>query len=83
LRRQNYPNGSDADLVIFDPKAPYEISAKTHHLNIDYTPYEGSKGKVAPKIVFSNGQIIIRDGEFLGQRGAGRFLKRKPFLLTA
>jgi hypothetical protein len=34
-------------------------------------------------MVFSNGQIIIRDGERLGQRGAGRFLKRKPFRLTA
>ena len=75
--------GSDADLLIFDPKALYEISAKTHHQNVDYTPYEGYKGKGAPKIVFSKGQIIIRDGEFLGQPGAGRFLKRKPFRLTA
>jgi dihydropyrimidinase len=75
--------GSDADLVLFDPKAPFEISAKTHHQNVDYTPYEGFTGKGIPKVVFSNGQVIIRDSEFVGRPGAGRFLKRKPFRLTA
>jgi dihydropyrimidinase len=75
--------GSDADLVLFDPRAPVEISAKTHHQNVDYTPYEGFKGKGVPKIVLSNGTVIIRDGKFMGQPGAGRFLKRKPFRLTA
>jgi dihydropyrimidinase len=74
--------GSDADLVIFDPKAPFTISARTHHQNVDYTPYEGFKGKGVPRVVLSNGKVIIRDGKFLGQPGAGRFLKRKPFRLT-
>jgi dihydropyrimidinase len=75
--------GSDADLVLFDPRAPFEISAKTHHQKVDYTPYEGFKGKGVPRVVLSNGKVIIRDGNFLGQPGAGRFLKRKPFRLTA
>lgn len=74
--------GSDADLVLFDPKAPFEISAKTHHHNVDYTPYEGFKGRGAARVVLSNGRVIIRDGRFVGQVGAGRFLKRKPFRLT-
>jgi len=74
--------GSDADLVLFDPRAPVEIRAKTHHQNVDYTLYEGFKGKGVPKIVLSNGTVIIRDGKFMGQPGAGRFLKRKPFRLT-
>ncbi len=73
--------GSDADLVLFDPKASFEISAKTHHQRVDYTPYEGFKGQGAPKTVISGGKVIIRDGEFVGQAGAGRFLKRKPFSL--
>jgi dihydropyrimidinase len=73
--------GSDADLVLFDPKAPFKISAKTHHQNVDYTPYEGFKGKGMPKIVLSKGQIIVNDGKFLGKPGTGRFLKRKPFRL--
>jgi dihydropyrimidinase len=75
--------GSDADLVLFDPKAPFKISAKTHHQNVDYTPYEGFTGKGVPKIVFSNGQIIVNDGNFVGKPGAGRFIKRRPFRLTA
>lgn len=71
--------GSDADLVLFDPKAPFTISARTQHQNVDYTPYEGFKGKGVAKVVIANGQVIVRDGEFLGKPGAGRFLKRKPF----
>jgi len=71
--------GTDADLVLFDPKAPFKISARTHHQNVDYTPYEGFTGKGVPKIVFSNGQIIVNDGKFMGKPGTGRFLKRRPF----
>lgn len=70
--------GSDADLLLFDPRAPFEISAQTHHQNVDYTPYEGFKGRGVPKVVLSNGRVIIREGRFTGQAGAGRFLKRKP-----
>lgn len=75
--------GSDADLVLFDPKAPIKISAKDHHQNVDYTPYEGFKGKGVPMKVFSNGRLIVNEGRFMGEPGAGRFLKRKPFRLTA
>ncbi|MBW2093826.1 MAG: dihydropyrimidinase [Deltaproteobacteria bacterium] len=75
--------GTDADLILFDPKAPFKISAKTHHQNVDYTPYEGFKGKGVPRTVFSNGQIIVNDGKFMGKPGTGRFLKRRPFRLTA
>ena len=75
--------GGDADLILFDPKAPYKISAATQHQNVDYTPYEGFSGKGVPRTVFSNGRIVIKEGKFVGQPGAGRFLKRKPFRLTA
>lgn len=75
--------GTDADLVLFDPKAPFKISAKTHHQNVDYTPYEGFTGKGVPKTVFSNGQIIVNDGKFMGKPGTGRFIKRRRFRLTA
>lgn len=74
--------GSDADLVVFDPKKDYRISAKTHHQNVDYTPYEGFTGKGAPVVVISNGRVIIRDGKFLGAKGDGNFIKRKPFRLS-
>jgi dihydropyrimidinase len=82
-RKGSISVGSDADLVLFDPKAPFTISAKTQHQNVDYTPYEGMSGQGVPKIVLSNGNVIVREGEFLGTPGAGRFIKRKPFSLTA
>jgi dihydropyrimidinase len=75
--------GSDADLVLFDPKASFKISAMTQHQNVDYTPYEGFKGKGMARVVIANGQVIVRDGEFLGRPGVGRFLKRKPFRIPA
>jgi dihydropyrimidinase len=74
--------GSDADLVIFDPAKPFRISAKTHHQNVDYTPYEGFQGTGAPTVVVANGKVIVQDGKFLGRKGDGRFLKRKPFRLA-
>ncbi|MEW5723139.1 MAG: dihydropyrimidinase [Thermodesulfobacteriota bacterium] len=74
--------GSDADLVVFDPKKPFRLSAKTHHQNVDYTPYEGYQGQGAPAVVISNGNVIVKDDKFLGRKGAGTFLKRKPFRLA-
>lgn len=71
--------GSHADLILFDPKAPFTITARTHHQNVDYTPYEGFKGKGVPKTVLSRGRVIIENGQFKGQPGAGQFFKRKPF----
>ncbi|MEE8540876.1 MAG: amidohydrolase family protein, partial [Desulfobacterales bacterium] len=75
--------GSDADLVLFNPKARYHITAKKQHQNVDYTPYEGFKGRGVPQVVFSKGRIIVQNGKFTGEPGAGQFLKRKPFRLTA
>jgi dihydropyrimidinase len=75
--------GSDADLVLFDPKASFKISAETQHQNVDYTPYEGFKGKGVAKVVISKGKVVVRDGKFTGMPGTGHFLKRKPFRIPA
>ena len=71
--------GSDADIVIFDPKEETVISARTHHMNVDYSAYEGMKIRGAVKTVLSAGKIIIEDGKYLGKPGDGRFLKRGTF----
>jgi len=71
--------GKDADIVVFDPDAPFKISAATHHQNVDYTPYEEFKGKGVAKTVISRGKVIIANNEFVGTAGAGQYLKRKPF----
>ncbi len=73
--------GSDADLALFDPKKSYTIRAKTNHQNVDYTPYEGYKGKGAPRVVIAQGRVLVKDGKFLGRPGQGRYIKRKPIRL--
>jgi len=71
--------GSDADLVIFDSNKEYIISSKTHHMNVDYSLYEGMKVKGVPKTVLLRGNIIIEDDQFVGKVGSGQFLMRNPF----
>ncbi|HEY9285218.1 MAG TPA: dihydropyrimidinase [Pyrinomonadaceae bacterium] len=68
--------GSDADIVIFDPEKEQTISAKTHHMNVDYSAYEGRTLRGAVETVLSRGQIVVEGGEFKGRAGAGQFLKR-------
>src|SRR5882724_9324245 len=71
--------GSDADLVIFDPNHEEIISAKTHHMRVDYSMFEGIKIKGAPKTVFSRGRPVIDAGKFVGRPGAGQFLRRQTY----
>jgi dihydropyrimidinase len=68
--------GSDADIVIYDPNRKHTISAKTHHMAVDYSCYEGRSVQGGSDVVMSRGAVIVRDGEFTGKQGAGRFLKR-------
>ena len=73
--------GSDADLVVFDPKEKFTIRARTNHQNVDYSPYEGYKGKGVPRVVLAQGTVLVKEGKFLGRPGQGRYIKRKPFRL--
>jgi dihydropyrimidinase len=68
--------GSDADLVIYDPNATRTISAKTHHMDVDYSCYEGRQVRGTSNVVLSRGSVIVRDGQFTGRKGHGQFLKR-------
>ena len=70
--------GSDADLVIFDPTKKKLISSDTHHMQVDYNPYEGFEITGAVKTVFLRGETIVADNKFLGRPGKGRFIKRVP-----
>src|SRR4249919_716831 len=69
--------GSDADLVIFDPNEEQVISAKTHHMRVDYSMFEGIQIKGAPRKVFSRGRTVIDSGKFVGRPGSGQFLRRQ------
>ena len=70
--------GSDADLVVYDPNWEGTISAATHHMNLDYNPFEGWAVKGRCAAVAVRGNIQVRDGEFVGKKGIGRFIKREP-----
>jgi dihydropyrimidinase len=70
--------GSDADLVIYDPNRRRTISARTHHMNVDYSCYEGRQVQGGSDVVLSRGTVIVRDGKFTGRKGFGKFVKRRP-----
>jgi dihydropyrimidinase len=71
--------GSDADIVIFDPNREQTISAKTHHMRVDYSAYEGRKVRGAVETVLSRGNIVVENGVFKGTAGNGQFLRRGEF----
>jgi dihydropyrimidinase len=68
--------GSDADIVVYDPQATTEISVETHHMNLDYSAYEGTKIEGKVSTVLSRGRVVIDAGQYLGDKGHGRFLRR-------
>jgi dihydropyrimidinase len=70
--------GSDADVVIFDPGRKHTLSAKTHHMKVDYNPYEGREVTGQADVVLSRGRVIVEGDRFVGKAGAGSFLKRNP-----
>ena len=64
--------GADADIVIYDPAATQTLGVGTHHMNVDYSAYEGMEitGKV--DVTISRGRVVVADGEFSGSRRARR-----------
>jgi dihydropyrimidinase len=68
--------GSDADLVLYDPRYRGVISAKTHHVNNDYSGFEGVAIEGRPSSVTVRGRLQVRDGVFVGEPKRGHFLRR-------
>lgn len=69
--------GSDADIVIFDPNERHTLSAKTHHMNVDYSAYEGHEVQGKCKTVILRGKVAIDEGKVLIEKGYGQYVKRK------
>ncbi len=68
--------GSDADIVVWDPQAEHLISAKTHHMRVDYSMFEGFKVQGNARQVFSRGELIVDKGQYIGRSGRGQYLRR-------
>lgn len=69
--------GSDADIVIFDPDEKHTLSSRTHHMNVDYSAYEGWEVTGKVKTVLLRGKIAIENNECYVEKGYGQFIKRK------
>ncbi|MCI9597721.1 MAG: dihydropyrimidinase [Firmicutes bacterium] len=73
--------GLDADIVLYDPKKSFTITNDAMHGDTDHTVWEGAKLKGYPVATYSRGNLVYKDGEFLGKRGDGQFLKCKQIKL--
>jgi dihydropyrimidinase len=69
--------GADADLVVYDPKRKHTISARSHHMDVDYSCYEGRMVTGGSDVVLSRGRVVVENGQWKGEKGWGKFLKRK------
>jgi dihydropyrimidinase len=68
--------GSDADIVVYDPTATHVLGASSHHMNVDYSVYEGIEVTGRAETVLLRGEPVIQDRSFVGRPGAGRYLPR-------
>ena len=68
--------GSDADIVLWDKTGTRTMSVETHHMDVDYSAYEGIEVTGTVETVLSKGKVIIEDGAYHGSAGDGEYLKR-------
>jgi dihydropyrimidinase len=68
--------GSDADIVVFDPDRERTLSARSHHMNCDYSLFEGFRIRGAVETVLSRGRVVVENNAYTGRAGDGSFLKR-------
>ena len=68
--------GSDADIVIFDPDAEWTKSVSQHHMDVDYSPYEGKEVKGRVDTVLLRGHVIVDGDEYLGTKTDGEYVPR-------
>lgn len=77
-RKGTIAPGSDADIVVFNPNASRVLSAKTHHMNVDYNSYEGRTVRGVSEVVLSRGEVLVENDTFHGQPGRGNYVQRDP-----
>ena len=71
--------GADADLVLYDPAGEACITAEYLHSAAGYTPFEGLQVQGRVVATMRRGTLLVQDGQFVGQKGSGRYIKREPF----
>ncbi|MFL6056458.1 MAG: dihydropyrimidinase [Actinoallomurus sp.] len=76
-RKGTIAPGADADIVVYDPDATQVLSAETHHMNVDYSAYEGRTVTGRVRTVLSRGEVVVDDGSYTGRAGHGRYVPRE------
>src|ERR1700739_2056499 len=75
-RKGTIAAGSDADIVLWDPKAPHTISAATHNMRCDYSMFEGFQVIGNARQVYSRGEPIVEYARYAARIGRGNSLRR-------
>ena len=78
-RKGTIAPGFDADIVIFDPNRERVISAEDHHMNVDYSCYEGMTVWGVPETVMQRGNVLVENDQWFGTEGGGTFVPRSRF----
>jgi dihydropyrimidinase len=78
-RKGTIAPGFDADIVVFDPNRQRVISAENHHMNVDYSCYEGMTVWGVPEVVMQRGNVLVENDEWFGTEGGGSFVPRSRF----
>ncbi|WP_121714202.1 dihydropyrimidinase [Streptomyces sp. E5N91] len=68
--------GADADIVVYDPHTEQVVSAETHHMNVDYSAYEGKRITGRVETVLSRGEPVVTGREYTGRKGHGAYTPR-------
>ena len=70
--------GADADVVVWDPARAQSLDASALHMAVDHSPYAGTVVTGWPEVVLARGDVVARDGRYVGEPERGRFVSRSP-----
>jgi dihydropyrimidinase len=78
--------GADGDAVIYDPNGHTSIglpvdengapTGRSHHMNMDYSAWEGFEIDGHVDTVISRGKVIVDNNQYVGAKGDGQYVKR-------